>query len=66
MGHLLWRASIHKPHAGVSKAHPHPCILCPMPSHLFRLHGCMAAGMLSEPPAGRRGHCKATHCSCLF
>lgn len=33
---------------------------------LFRLHGCMAAGMLSEPPAGSRGHCEVTHCSCLF
>lgn len=32
----------------------------------FGLHGCMAAGLLSEPPAGSRGHCKVTHRSWLF
>lgn len=53
--------------AGISKdpstsVHPLPHAI----SSLFRLHGCMAAGMLSEPPAGSRGHCGVTLCSCLF
>ena len=40
----------------------------PAPRHppFFGLHGCMAAGMLNEPPAGSSGHCKVTHCSWLF
>lgn len=54
-------------HAGISKDPSTSVHLQPhaIPS-FFRLHGCMAAGMLSEPPAGSCGHCEVTHCSCLF
>lgn len=54
-------------HASISKdpstfVHPMPhAIPC-----LFRLHGCMAAGMLSEPPAGSLGHCEVTRIALAY
>lgn len=61
-GYLISHSSIK--HAGISKAHPHPFILCPMPSRLSS--GCLATGMLKELPAGSREHRKVTRCSYLF
>lgn len=63
-GYLIRHSSIR--HADISKTIHMRASPAPRHPPFFGLHGCMAAGMLNEPSAGSRGHCKVTHCSWLF